>query len=234
MKAVRATRILGAAFLFQAVTSLISGLIQKIGIDRGTIDETMTHLAAAPWLMYANILGEVVTALGIIFLGAVLYVYLREQNEIWALTGMGFYILEGVMLAASRLDAFSLLRISQAYAATGHPSDLLTLGSLAFDRMTLGFSGFAMLAFCLGAIPLYFLLDKSRMAPRVLSLWGLIAVFPCLVGTLLTFFGIHPPFFIYLPYAPFEFVIGLWILIKGIQSRIETAGSPAVLVGGNA
>jgi hypothetical protein len=83
--------------------------------------------------------------------------------------------------------------------------------------MHFGFSALAMLAFCLGAILFYYLLDKSRIVPRVLSLWGLITVFPCLVGTLSALFGYKLPFFVYLPYAPFEFVIGVWILVKGIK-----------------
>jgi predicted RND superfamily exporter protein len=41
-----------------------------------------------------------------------------------------------------------------------------------------------MLAFCLGAILFYTLLDKARIVPRWLSLWGLITVFPLLIGTL--------------------------------------------------
>ena len=74
-----------------------------------------------------------------------------------------------------------------------------------------------MLAFCAGAIIFYSLLDRSRVVPRWLSLWGLIAVFPCLVGTLAAIFGFQLPFAIYLPYVPFEFVIGIWILVKGVQ-----------------
>jgi hypothetical protein len=74
-----------------------------------------------------------------------------------------------------------------------------------------------MFAFCPGGILFYYLLDKSRIVPRVLSLWGLITVFPCLIATLFAVFGYEVPFFVYLPYVPFEFVIGVWILVKGIK-----------------
>ena len=70
-----------------------------------------------------------------------------------------------------------------------------------------------MWSFCLGGILFYYLLDKSRIVPRALSLWGLITVFPCLIGTLSAVFGYKMPFLIYLPYAPFEFVnriMGFW------------------------
>jgi hypothetical protein len=50
----------------------------------------------------------------------------------------------------------------------------------------------------------------------VLSLWGLITVLVFLIGTPLTIMGYEVPMALYLPYIPFELVIGLWILIKGI------------------
>jgi hypothetical protein len=214
----KTSRILGAAFLLQAVTSLTSGLILKLALTvPGNISETMINIANNTLLMRANILGEITTAVGIIFLGAILFVTLRKQNEKMALVALGFYILEAVLLAVSRLLTFSLLRISQESVIAGHPAYLQSLGNLTFETMHFGFSALAMLAFCLGAILFYYLLDKSRIVPRVLSLWGLITVFPCLIGTLSALFGYQVPFLIYLPYAPFEFVIGVWILVKGIK-----------------
>ncbi len=211
------SRVLGVAFLLQAVTSLISGVILKAALTvPGNIDATMTNIANNPWLMRLNILGEVLTALGIIFLGAILFVTLRKLNEEMALVGLGFYILEAVLLAVSRIPAFSLLRISQEYAAAGHSASLQALGVLAFETTNFGYA-LLMLPFCFGALPFYYLLYKSGIVPRALSLWGLITVFPCLAGMLLTVFGYEVPFARYLPYAPFEFVIAVWILVKGIN-----------------
>lgn len=226
-----ASRILGVAFLFQAVASLASGMMRKAFIGQGDINVTMTTIANNPWLMRVNILGEMLTALGIIFLGAVLYVTLRKHNEKMALTGMGFYILEAVMLAVGRMPAFMLIGISQEYVTAGHSVYLQSLGNLALESMNYSYGGLAMLAFCLGAIPLYYLLDQSRIVPRALSLWGLTTVFLCLVATLLVMFGDEPSILLYLPYMPFEFVIGGWILVKGIRAGAENkavVGQPSL------
>ncbi len=217
----KTSRVLGVAFLLQAITSLISGLILKLALTvPGNISESMIKIANNAWLMRANILGEIITAVGIIFLGAILFVTLRKQNEKMALVALGFYILEAALLAASRIEAFSLLRISQEYVAAGNPVYLQTIGNLAFESMNFGYT-LLMLPFCLGAILFYYLLYKSGVVPRALSLWGLITVFPCLIGTLSATFGYTLPFFIYLPYVPFEFVIGVWILVKGISGVAE-------------
>ena len=76
----------------------------------------------------------------------------------------------------------------------------------------------AMMGFCIGGILFYYLLDKARIVPRVLSLWGLISAIPLLVATVVVILGYKVSFFVYVPYIPFEFVIGIWILIKGIKT----------------
>jgi hypothetical protein len=216
-------RVLGIAFLLQFITSVSSGLfIQPAWLVTGSIHETMLRIADNPGLMKTNILVDMSTALGVIFLGAMLYVALRKHSEKIALVGLGFYILEGALLAASRSEAFSLMRISQEYVAAGNPAYLQVMANLALESMD--FVGFTlhMLAFCLGGILFYYLLYKSRVVPRALSLWGLITLLPLLAATLLDLFGYQVPQYVGLPYFPFEFVIGLWILVKGIP---ETGGS---------
>jgi Domain of unknown function (DUF4386) len=135
-----------------------------------------------------------------------------------ALVPLGFYVLEAVLLAASRLEAFSLLGISQAYVAAGKPVYLQTMGNLSFEALNYGYT-LLMLAFCPGGILFYYLLYTSGIVPRALSLWEIITIFPMLIGTLTAIFGYSIPFAFYLPYVPFEFVIGIWILVKGFESQ---------------
>ena len=120
------------------------------------------------------------------------------------------------------MATFSLLRISQAYVSAGQPEYLLTIGDLAIESMEFVGGWLHMLAFCLGAILFYYLLDKSRLVPRGLSLWGLITIVPVLIGTVTAIFGYEIPFLFFLPYFPFEFVIGMWILVKRLP---ETSSS---------
>jgi hypothetical protein len=206
---------LGTAFLFQATTSLISGMIPMSLIVPGNIDQSMTNIAGHAGLLRANFLGDLITAVGVIALGVLLFVVLREHGEILALIALGCYLLEVALGAVSRIPAFALLRISQEYAAKGHPEDLRALGNLTLDTMDFGF-GLLMLPCCIGAILFYHLLYKSRVIPRVLSAWGLVSIFVVLVATVLVISGYKVPFLVYVPYIPFEWVVGAWILIKGL------------------
>ena len=225
----KAFRILGVAFLLQFMTSFGNGVfLQPLWKVPDDIGATMNKIAANPWLMRTSILLDTLTALGIVFLGAMLFVALRKQDEKTALVALGFYVVEAALLAVSRMEAFSLLRISQEYVTNGRPAFLETMGALALESMDFAGVTLHMLAFCLGAILFYYLLDRARCVPRVLSLWGLIAVVPLLIGTLSALFGYELPMFVYLPYIPFEFVVGVWLIAKGFnsaQATTDTSGT---------
>ena len=225
----RASRVLGIAFLLQFVTSFSNGVFLKPAlIAPGNISESMIKIANNPSLMRVYILVDMLTALGIIFLGAVLFLTVRKWNETIALVALGFYILEAALLAVSRLEAFSLLDMSLAYAAAGQPVLLQTMANVALGSMDFVGSTLHMLAFCPGGIIFYYLLYKSGVVPRALSLWGLITVLPCLIGTLLVVFGYEAPAFLYVLYMPFELVIGVWILVKGINEVSVTGQLSAI------
>jgi len=213
----KVSRVLGFAFLLQFITSVSSGsVIRPLWLVADDIRATMLKIAENPTVLRINILVDTLTALGVIFLGAVLFATLRKQNEKIALTAVGFYILEGALLAGSRIGSFSLLKLSTEYASAGQPESLLVFGKVALEAMDYVGDALHVLAFCLGAILFYVLLYQSKVVPRWLSLWGLITVIPVLAGTLTALFDVHLQFIFFLPYFPFEFVIGLWILIKGI------------------
>jgi hypothetical protein len=216
----KVSRVLGLAFLLQFITSVSSGLfIRPLWLVPDDIRATMLKIAENPNLLRVNILVDMLTALGVIWLGAVLFATLKKQNEKVALTALGLYILEGALLATSRIGTFSLLQLGQEFASTGGSESLLVFGNIALEAMDYVGDTLHVLAFCLGAILFYVLLYKSKAVPRWLSLWGLITVVPVLAGTLTALFDAHLPFIFFLPYFPFELVIGIWILVKGIPDE---------------
>ncbi|NIW11205.1 MAG: DUF4386 family protein [Gammaproteobacteria bacterium] len=215
-------RFLGAAFLLQAVASAVSGLIllQPL-IVSDNITESMTNIANNALQMRASIVVEMITAIGIVMLGALLYIVLHKQNKIIALVALGLYLIEAAILAASRIPAFALLRISQESVIAGHPAYLQTLGNLFYESQSFGYD-LHMLPFALGATLFYYLFFKSGFIPRVLSLWGLIAAPLALIGTLFALLGYDVPIVVFLPNLPFELTIGVWLMVKGIRDGSET------------
>jgi hypothetical protein len=121
----KTSRILGLAFLLQFITSVSSGsLLRPLWLVPDDIRATMLKIAENPILLRVHILVDMLTALGVILLGAVLFATLKKQNEKLAFTALGFYILEGALLGASRIGTFSLLQLSAEFASTGQPEYL--------------------------------------------------------------------------------------------------------------
>ncbi len=215
-------RLLGAAFLIQAIASAISGLflLQPLIVSDNIID-SMTNISNNASQMRASIVVSMTTAMGIVMLGALLFETLKKQNMKLARVAMGLYIIEAAILAASRIPAFSLLRISQESVIAGHPAHLQTLGNLFYDSAEFG-DWLHMLVFAVGATIFYSLFFKSRFIPRGLSVWGLVAAPLALIGTLFVLFGYDVPLFVFLPNLPFELTMGVWLMVKGIRDVAET------------
>lgn len=73
-------------------------------------------------------------------------------------------------------------------------------------------------AFIIGAVCLYTSFYRTKLIPRWLSVWGLVAAAPYLIYYMLHFFDIGASeLFLVLPLAVQEMVMGLWLIIKGFS-----------------
>lgn len=185
----------------------------------GAIQETMAAIAANPSLMMFVILLDMVTALGVVFLGCMLFLQLRSESEPVAFVAFAFYVVEAVLLAVSRGDAFSLLQLSRAFESAAPSVELVTTARIALESMEFVGTTLHMLVFTSGAILFYALLVRTRILPRPVSIYGLVTVVPLLIATIVQTFGIQVPFVVYAPYVPFELVAGVWLLVAPAADR---------------
>ena len=213
-------RFLGAAFLFQAIAALAWTLLLSSLVEIGDISATMTNISNNVLQMRVSIVIALLTAIGVAILGALLYIVLHKQNKIIALVALALYLLEAAILAASRIEAFSLLRISQESVIAGHPDYLQTLGKLYYESADFG-DWLHALPFAIGALLFYYLFFKSRYIPRALALFGLATASLALIGTSIVLLGFEFPLIVIGLNFLFEVTIGMWLLVKGISNGSE-------------
>ncbi|MBL6983516.1 MAG: DUF4386 domain-containing protein, partial [Anaerolineales bacterium] len=183
----------------------------------GNITASMTNIANHPTQMRASILGEMIAVMGIVMLGALLYLTLKKQNRKIALVAQGLYLVTAAIIAVSRIAAFALLHISQESVIAGHPAHLQTLGNLFYELQEFGYF-LHMLPYTLGATLFYYLFYKSGFLPRVLTFWGLIAAPLAFIGSLFDHLGLAIPMIVFLPNLPFDLGVGVWLIAKGFKS----------------
>ena len=107
-----APRLLGAAFLFVLVVSLVGGFMLDGAIGSATISDVLVNTSNNLILKQFGILVELVAAFGIVVLAVLLYAVLHTQNKIIALVALGCWLAEAITLAASKVGAFALIPLS--------------------------------------------------------------------------------------------------------------------------
>ena len=220
-------RLLGAAFLIVALTSLASGLLLTSVVGSGGISDILVGISNRLTLMRIFILGDLVTSLGIIVLAVLLYTVLNKQNKIIALVALGCWLTEAIALAMSKIGASALLPLSLEFVKAGAPqhSYYQTLAGFLYNGIVIQLGQTTELLFyCFGAMLWYSLFYRSRYIPRLISLFGLIAVSVALVGLAIEFLGHDVSIFVFLPILPFELTIGTWLLLRGIKDEVPVGG----------
>jgi hypothetical protein len=221
-------RLLGLMFVIVAALSLISGLIltplgYSLAGSPDNISRAMVSFSQNPAIVQLSMVGFLLEAVAIVLLTVLLYSILKKQNVIIARWAFGLWVIEAVGIVFRQINAFSFLHTGQRFASAGAPdsSYFQTLGSLFYDLMHFSYDA-QMIFYCTGGILFYSLFLKSRYVPKGISIWGIAAASLGFVGELLAIFGFNVPLYVFLPILPFELVIGIWLMVKGIRVNTET------------
>ena len=154
-----------------------------------------------------------------------LYPVLKKHNEGLAIGAVGFRLIEGVFYIVGDLCLLSLLSVSQEFVNAGDQgaSTYQTIGNLLLTAKDLAGFVFAVIAFCLGALMYYYVFYQSKLIPRWLSIWGLVAIAMLLSAVLITLFNGEPYsvsgnlVFLAVPIAVQELVMAVWLIVKGFS-----------------
>lgn len=186
----------------------------------GHVKSTNYILGAGPDT--AAIIGgisEVIVALAGIGTAVVLFPILKKQNEGLALGLVASRVLEASTLFVGVAFILSIVTLRQVGAGADALVASHTLSAL-YDRIFL-LGGSFMPAIC--DLLLGYLLYKSRLVPRALSLIGIVGGPILIAGYLAVLFGligrVSPLAGISaIPVALFEFSLGVWLVVKGFNS----------------
>ena len=180
-------RFLGAAQLIVFGSAMLSELLLKSVVGSGSISDILVNISKNVPRMRISNLVALVDSLGIVVLAVLFYIVFNRQHEIIALVALGFFLVEAITLAVSKLGAFALIPLSQEFVEAGapEPSYFQTLGDFLYHGVDRQGYHIHNLFFCLGGILWYYLFLESGYIPQALSLWGLVAVSLLLIPVLL-------------------------------------------------
>ena len=159
---------------------------------------------------------------------------LRKHHEAFALGSVAFRIVESLLYILGVVGLLSLLALSREYVKAGASNASVFQVSGALLLAIKEWAGqLGVIAFTLGALMYYFVFFRSRLVPRWLSSWGLLAAASSLAAALLTVSGLMIPFstvfiLLQLPIAVQEMVLAVWLIVKGFNpSAAGNSDEPA-------
>jgi hypothetical protein len=167
-----------------------------------------------------------------------LYPVLRKFNPASALGSVVGRVVENVFIVVATLSLLVLLTVSQQAVAAG-PAGLASATAaanllLAVREWVHGFV--MMIPFCIGSLLYNYVLFRSRLVPRWLSGWGLVAVVLSMVAAVYAGFTQEFGFttvnnVLSAPIGLQEMALAIWLIVKGFSApaleRLASTGDGA-------
>ena len=208
----------GALFLFSNVTFLLGAFVFVEPI-LGAPDY-LTLASANRTQVVLGALLELANGIAYVSIAVLVFPILRPRFESLALWYVGFRIIEFVMQTLSDLSAMALVSLSESFAEAGAASlsSFQASGALLLAGREWAFQ-MVTIALVLGALSFYYMLYQSRLIPRFISVWGLVAAIAVLATALIDMFGVSPGILEYLGVLMLlnELFLGVWLIVRGFN-----------------
>jgi hypothetical protein len=230
-------------------TATIVGVVYIIGTVAGILSlvftgpileqsDYLTRVSANPTQIVIGSLLVLTMGLALTMIPVMMFPLLKRYNEALALGYIVFRgALEGVGYLILVIGWLSLPLISREYVTAGavDASYFQSLGDLVLGTHD-QIGHILTIIFILGALMFYFVLYRSRLVPRWLSGWGLLAAIPYFVSGVSGLFALLSPMssvqmVLVLPLAVQEMVLAVWLIVKGFNSSSVNFGSAQVALG---
>jgi len=218
----RKTAIIVGVLFILGFAGVFSAVVVKPILDDPNL---LIKLTENKNLVMMGVLSQLIMAFACAGIAIWLYPVLRKHNEALALGAVGFRIIENVFQIVATLGLLSLLTLSQEYVkadALAAPAFQAAGALLLAVRFWAGLL-LSQIGFGLGALMYYYVFYQSRLIPRWLSGWGLIAIILHLTSVFLTMFGQIDPFstpsilLLSMPIFFQELTLAVWLIVKGFN-----------------
>ncbi len=130
-----------------------------------------------------------------------------------------FCILNFIAIMIDNVSVLSMLEFSQEYLKNGdeNSSSLKIMGTLIYEKHWWTHYLFLLIS-CFPVFVLYYTLYVTKLVPRIISIFGIIAVSLMFVEELFSIFGHSISMNMLLPIALIQLILPLWLLYKGLNS----------------
>ena len=214
--------IVGVLFIIATVSPIVSVVFT------GAIYEPdyLTAVSANENQVLIGVLLLLTMTAAIVLIPIMMFPILKKHNETLALGYVGARIFEGFFSAVNIINILSVLSLSREFVNATAPvtSYFQTSGALIISAFNWG-SILLDFPFTIGALVFNYLLYKSKLVPRWLSVLGLIGAALWLATVPLRMFSLSSSSLdiLALPIAAQEMIFAAWLIAKGFNSSTKAS-----------
>ena len=185
-------------------------------------EDYLTKIADHETQMYLGALFVLIMGLVLAVIPAVAYPVLKKHNEVLA---VGYVIFRGALETLTYVViAFSwlvLVPVSHEVVKASDASTYQAMGKILIETGHIG-ATMTSLIFPIGALMLYMVFYQSKLTPRWVSVWGLLAVALYIPAALLDMFDVISQdsstfTLMVMPMFFQEMVMAIWLIVKGFN-----------------
>ncbi|WP_430965372.1 DUF4386 domain-containing protein [Spongiimicrobium sp. 2-473A-2-J] len=220
----KAVRIAGVLFLLQMTAAVISHEVILSPLLGGS--DFLADVAAQATEVKIAILFDLVCGASVFGIAVLLFPILKQHSERIALWYVGLRLGELFAWVAAGTVLLILLSTGQQFVQAGMPEsshfEVLGKALRSGRNSTVDLN---LIVYCLSASTFYYLLFRSKLIPRFLSVWGLLAVLLLFTEVMLIIFTKTFRMWMMMPMGLNELVLGIWLIVKGFNTTATTARS---------
>lgn len=218
-----AARLAGILFIAATVAFSASVVVLAPILEA---DDCLSMVAAHGRVVGAGVLLELINHIAVVGIAVVLFPILRRFSNRVAVGYVAARSIESVLFAVGTMHLVALAKLGREFVAAGSSPESYfhTIGGMLLAGHNWDDAGLLFTAFSIGALMLNWLLLRTRLVPRWLSVWGLVGAAFLLAARIIVMSGSHmgsaAVFVMDAPIMVQEMVFALWLIIKGFNSAV--------------
>ncbi len=214
-------RIVGVLFIIATAAPILTAPFIGFlggGVLGEPVADYLVRVSANELQVFIGLLIELIWVLAVVGIPVVLFPILKKHHRALALGFYSLRFIEAISTIVGSIILLTLLALSQEFVNAGAPgaSYYQTLGSLVLAARDGAFMIGSGLVWSLSALALNYVLYRSKLVPRWISVWGFVGGTLSFATYLLQFFGISLDI-LFLPIAVQEMVFAAWLIVKGFN-----------------
>lgn len=212
--------IVGLLFLISYAGVFVGAAIVGSSLDAATY---LTTAYPNQSQVITGMLVQFLNDAAIVGIAVMLFPIFRKFSEGLALAYVSFRVIEAVMLIAAKVSLLALIPLSQDYLAADVPNAALYQAAGAFAHGQGVWAGeMGTISLLLGALILYYILFQTKLVPRFISVWGVIAVASTVAARVLNVPDLtqsfQPAMVLYFLIVLNELFLAGWLIVRGFNS----------------